>query len=55
MAFPLISAGAYGWPLEDAIRQALDAMRGAETSVEEARLVLFGERRREAAKRILGA
>ncbi len=43
VAFPLISAGAYGWPLEDAISQALDALRGADTRVEEARLVLFGD------------
>ena len=42
IGFPLVSAGAYGWPLEDAIGQALSAMRGAETAVEEARLVLFG-------------
>jgi O-acetyl-ADP-ribose deacetylase (regulator of RNase III) len=43
LAFPLISAGAFGWPLEDAVRQALTALGGAETAVEEARLVLFGE------------
>jgi O-acetyl-ADP-ribose deacetylase (regulator of RNase III) len=42
VAFPLISAGAYGWPREDAARQALTALREAETAVEEARLVLFG-------------
>ena len=43
VAFPLISAGAYGWPLHDAVRQALDALHGAETNVAEARLVLFGD------------
>ena len=42
VAFPLISSGAFGWPLEDAIRQALRALGAVETSVEEARLVLFG-------------
>lgn len=42
VAFPLISAGAYGWPLDDAVRQALGAMRAAVTQVAEARLVLFG-------------
>lgn len=42
VAFPLISSGAFGWPLDDAVRQALAALRGAETTVEEARLVLFG-------------
>jgi O-acetyl-ADP-ribose deacetylase (regulator of RNase III) len=44
VAFPLISAGAYGWPIEDAIRQALTALRDATTQVEEGRLVLFGAR-----------
>jgi O-acetyl-ADP-ribose deacetylase (regulator of RNase III) len=44
VAFPLISAGAYGWPVEDAVRQALAALRDATTNVEEARLVLFGAR-----------
>jgi O-acetyl-ADP-ribose deacetylase (regulator of RNase III) len=42
VAFPLISAGAFGWPLDDAVAQALDALRGAETAVREARLVVFG-------------
>ena len=42
IAFPLISAGAFGWPFEDAVGQALTALRGAETAVSEARLVLFG-------------
>jgi O-acetyl-ADP-ribose deacetylase (regulator of RNase III) len=53
VAFPLISAGAYGWPLEDAIRQALDAMRGADTRVEESRLVLFGDETFATAQRVL--
>jgi O-acetyl-ADP-ribose deacetylase (regulator of RNase III) len=44
VAFPLISAGAYGWPVEDAVRQALNAIRGATTKVQEVRLVLFGAR-----------
>ena len=53
VAFPLISAGAYGWPLEDAARQALTALREAETAVEEARLVLFGEATYQLARRVL--
>ena len=54
VAFPLISAGAYGWPLEDAVRQALDVFRGTDTAVEEARLVLFGAATYDAARRIAG-
>ncbi|HEU4424012.1 MAG TPA: O-acetyl-ADP-ribose deacetylase [Pilimelia sp.] len=42
VAYPLISAGIYGWPADDAVRQALTALRAAETAtVTEARLVLF--------------
>jgi O-acetyl-ADP-ribose deacetylase len=42
VAFPAISTGVYGWPLDDGARQALTAVSGADTSVEEARFVLFG-------------
>ncbi len=41
VAFPLISSGIYGWPVEDAVRQALTVLRGADTRVGLARLVLF--------------
>ena len=52
VAFPLVSAGAYGWPLEDAIGQALAALRGTETGVAEARLVLFGDETFATAQRV---
>jgi O-acetyl-ADP-ribose deacetylase (regulator of RNase III) len=52
VAFPLISSGAFGWPLDDAVRQALTALAGAETAVEEARLVLFGEGTLAVAQRV---
>lgn len=43
IAFPLISAGIYGWPVEDAVRQALTVLRPATPAyVREARLVLLG-------------
>ncbi|MGH4027228.1 MAG: O-acetyl-ADP-ribose deacetylase [Pseudonocardiaceae bacterium] len=41
VAFPAVSAGIYGWPLDDAARIALSTVHGAETSVREARFVLF--------------
>ena len=41
IAFPLISAGAYRWPRQDAIEQALSALGAAQTSVDSASLVLF--------------
>ncbi len=42
VAFPLISSGVFGWPLDDAVRQALAALRDVETEVDDARLVLLG-------------
>lgn len=41
VAFPLISAGAYGWPREDAVRTALRTLVETETAVEAATLMLF--------------
>ena len=49
VAFPAISAGVYGWPLDDAARQAVDAVRAAEVDhVREVRFVLFDDRAHEA-------
>ncbi|NUP76313.1 MAG: O-acetyl-ADP-ribose deacetylase [Nonomuraea sp.] len=41
VAFPAISTGIYGWPLDDAARIAVAAVRDAGTSVEEVRFVLY--------------
>jgi len=51
-AFPLISSGVFGWPLDDAVRQALTALRGAEAGLAEARLVLFGREAYAVAERV---
>jgi O-acetyl-ADP-ribose deacetylase (regulator of RNase III) len=41
VAFPLVSAGVYGWPKDDAIACALEVFRTAATAVSEARMVAF--------------
>jgi O-acetyl-ADP-ribose deacetylase (regulator of RNase III) len=55
IAFPLISSGVYRWPKDDAVAQALTALRSVRSTVEVARLVLFDEQTRAAAERILAA
>ena len=55
VAFPLISSGIFGWPVADAVRQALTALRAAATPVEVARLVLFDARTREIADGVASA
>jgi O-acetyl-ADP-ribose deacetylase len=42
VAFPAVSTGVYGWPLDDAAGIAVEAVRGTPTQVEEARFVAFG-------------
>ena len=42
IAFPLISAGIYGWPMDDAIDAAVETLRSTPTDVEVARIVAFG-------------
>jgi O-acetyl-ADP-ribose deacetylase (regulator of RNase III) len=43
VAFPLVSAGIYGWPLEDAVDAAVETLRATPTAVDEARLVAFSD------------
>jgi O-acetyl-ADP-ribose deacetylase (regulator of RNase III) len=45
VAFPAISAGVYGWPVDDAARQAVAGVRGAPVEhVQEVRFVLIDAR-----------
>ena len=44
IAFPLISAGVYGYPQRDAIRVAIETMKLHQDDFDEITLVLFGER-----------
>jgi O-acetyl-ADP-ribose deacetylase len=43
VAFPAVSAGIYGWPVDDAARIAIGTVRAAGGEVEEARFVLFSD------------
>jgi O-acetyl-ADP-ribose deacetylase (regulator of RNase III) len=53
VAFPAISTGAFGYPIEDAAAIAVGAVRDAETSVGQVRFVLFGRPVFEAFERAL--
>ena len=44
VAFPLISAGVYGYPQREAIRVAVETMKLHQDDFDEITLVLFGER-----------
>jgi O-acetyl-ADP-ribose deacetylase len=54
VAFPLVSAGVYGWPFDDAVRAAVDTLRATPTEVVEARIVAFGRSSYEAVAAALG-
>ncbi|GAA1900324.1 O-acetyl-ADP-ribose deacetylase [Streptantibioticus ferralitis] len=43
VAFPAISTGIYGWPMDDGARIAVRTVREADTSVAEVRFVLFDD------------
>ncbi|OPC81709.1 O-acetyl-ADP-ribose deacetylase [Embleya scabrispora] len=44
VAFPAVSAGIYGWPMDDAARIAVETVHGTPSAVTEARFVLFEAR-----------
>ena len=54
VAFPAISTGVYGYPLDEAAPVAIGAVRDTTTDVEEVRFVLFGRDAYEAFERALG-
>ncbi|MDQ4108877.1 MAG: O-acetyl-ADP-ribose deacetylase [Actinomycetota bacterium] len=54
VAFPAISTGVYGYPLDEAAAVAIEAVRSADTAVREIRFVLFGRDAYAAFERELG-
>jgi O-acetyl-ADP-ribose deacetylase (regulator of RNase III) len=53
VAFPAISTGVFGYPVEEAASVAVDAVRGARTSVDEVLFVLFDDEAFDAFHRAL--
>jgi O-acetyl-ADP-ribose deacetylase (regulator of RNase III) len=53
VAFPAISTGVYGYPIEEAAPVAVDAVRRSTSEVDEVRFVLFGRDAYEAFERAL--
>ncbi len=53
VAFPAVSTGAFGYPLDEAASVAIGAVRDASTSVAEVRFVLFDDRAYAAFERAL--
>jgi O-acetyl-ADP-ribose deacetylase len=54
VAFPAISTGVYGYPLDEAAPVAVRAVREADTRVRQVRFVLFDETAHRAFERTLG-
>ncbi|MGQ4429323.1 MULTISPECIES: O-acetyl-ADP-ribose deacetylase [unclassified Streptomyces] len=48
VAFPAVSAGIFGWPMDDAARIAVETVRATPSAVEEVTFVLFDETAYEA-------
>lgn len=44
VAFPLISGGIYGWPLDDAVDAAVETVTRADTDVQDVRFVAFDQK-----------
>lgn len=54
VAFPAVSTGVYGWPMDDAARIAVRSVQESSTTVGEVRFVLFSPDAHEAFARALG-
>ncbi|MEV7288831.1 O-acetyl-ADP-ribose deacetylase [Streptomyces sp. NPDC093252] len=54
IAFPAISTGIYGWPLDDGARIAVETVRATATAATEVRFVVFDDRAHEAFAAHLG-
>ncbi|MGN6250483.1 MAG: O-acetyl-ADP-ribose deacetylase [Marmoricola sp.] len=54
VAFPLVSAGVYGWPVQDAAERAVATLRSTPTRVQEARMVAFSSTAYDALEQALG-
>ncbi len=55
VAFPAVSAGIYGWPLDDAAHIALSTVLGTPTEVTDCRFVLLGRDAYDVFERTLAA
>ncbi|MEE3850876.1 O-acetyl-ADP-ribose deacetylase [Gordonia sp. LSe1-13] len=53
IAFPLISGGAYGWPLDDAVAQQIRAVKESDSAVESITLVAFSDAIADITRRLL--
>lgn len=55
VAFPAVSAGAYGWPIEDAAHIAVSTVQQTVTDVQDVTFVLYGRSAYEAFEEALGS
>ncbi|WP_067540069.1 O-acetyl-ADP-ribose deacetylase [Nocardia crassostreae] len=55
VAFPAVSTGIYGWPIDDGARIAVQTVRTADTAVREVRFVLFTADAHDAFEAILAS